>query len=511
MDILVETLQKNINDLANQILPFEPGTSQRMKKFASDLANGCENELAFIDFQALFDPASLQAAAAVYHERRPAYINWFEMTRNILVLLPITLTWIALSAATHNFNLYISTHPELTDYNFLQLWEQQFGGMSSGFMPTFSQVALIDFLLLVIVVILTLFVHYFQDIRSEKAVTRSYRLRIEMDQLFWEIDKYFAKVRFQQSDTGIGERVNTSLGHFQDSTEEVLNLIAFELKSMESYNKQRILEINGLKSFSSALQSSAYNINGAVAKVGSAYDHLQKVMEEMLTRVDSVIDQQSCWAGVFEETGENSKQSVDTLDRIAQSLAATTSGLTMIVSDATSDNQAMNLAIAEMGKMIKILIDGETGLGNTLDQVKTEMSGVTLKMDDLVTRLDRGVETNQRAVESLQKASAEFARVSNAMNQIIEPLSKIVLAQEATASRSQESISAIERIVRHLEINGKVLADTSLQLRDEIHQLQPQLRDIRGRMSNFLLSGVLIVILLGNFGVFDFVIKLLTK
>lgn len=73
--------------------------------------------------------------------------------RNLLVFLPVTITWIAISEASSGFSELIADN-EGSVVNFLQFWQDGYGYLNPIW--RLSSVALIDFLILAFIMILTI-------------------------------------------------------------------------------------------------------------------------------------------------------------------------------------------------------------------------------------------------------------------------------------------------------------------------------------------------------------------
>lgn len=73
--------------------------------------------------------------------------------RNIFSLLPLIITWLGLFDAVGSYQKYLQSKPLGSSQSFLTLWQEGFGGISHF---TFSQIALIDVVILVLYLILTL-------------------------------------------------------------------------------------------------------------------------------------------------------------------------------------------------------------------------------------------------------------------------------------------------------------------------------------------------------------------
>jgi hypothetical protein len=75
------------------------------------------------------------------------------LIRNVLVFFPVALTWIAVSKATTAFSIYTGRNA-VSVVNFLDFWQNGYGVLAKEW--TIGRVAFIDFLLILLVIILTL-------------------------------------------------------------------------------------------------------------------------------------------------------------------------------------------------------------------------------------------------------------------------------------------------------------------------------------------------------------------
>ncbi len=96
-----------------------------------------------VDLRRVFNTERLAYALALEREGGYAHstIAGADRLRNILVLVPILLTWFALAEASKAYNRYLAISPDEVRQPFLLLWERGFGGQASAFAPSFSTVA----------------------------------------------------------------------------------------------------------------------------------------------------------------------------------------------------------------------------------------------------------------------------------------------------------------------------------------------------------------------------------
>ena len=90
-------------------------------------------------------------------KRREDLNRMLSVARNMLVFLPVAITWFAVSKATSAFSLYTSKN-SISVVNFLEFWQNGYGVLAKEW--TIGRVALFDFLLIVLVILLTLVTSY---------------------------------------------------------------------------------------------------------------------------------------------------------------------------------------------------------------------------------------------------------------------------------------------------------------------------------------------------------------
>jgi len=110
-------------------------------------------------------------------------VRILTIIRNVLVFAPVALTWAAVSAATTGFAAYTKENGASV-VNFLDFWQNGYGYLSDKW--KIGEVARLDFILVMIVIVLTLFVsivgHRAQQMRNdEEAVIDQERASIALE------------------------------------------------------------------------------------------------------------------------------------------------------------------------------------------------------------------------------------------------------------------------------------------------------------------------------------------
>jgi hypothetical protein len=115
--------------------------------------------------------------------RQSDLVRILTIIRNVLVFAPVALTWAAVSAATTGFAAYTKENGASV-VNFLDFWQNGYGYLSDKW--KIGEVARLDFILVMTVIVLTLFVsfvgHRAQQMRSnEEALIDQERSTIALE------------------------------------------------------------------------------------------------------------------------------------------------------------------------------------------------------------------------------------------------------------------------------------------------------------------------------------------
>jgi hypothetical protein len=109
------------------------------------------------------------------------------LIRNILVFAPVALTWAAVGQATSAFSRYVDENGADV-VNFLDFWENGYGYLGTEWQ--ISKVAFLDFLIIVVVIILTLIASVFGKKASELQAEYDQQIERERIGLAVEINSF---------------------------------------------------------------------------------------------------------------------------------------------------------------------------------------------------------------------------------------------------------------------------------------------------------------------------------
>jgi len=117
------------------------------------------------------------------HQSRSRLVRIITVIRNVLVFAPVALTWAAVGQATTGFSRYIDENGADV-VNFLDFWQNGYGILDDKW--KIGEVARLDFLMIMVVIVLTLYVsqagHTAEKLRdSEEATMDRERIALALE------------------------------------------------------------------------------------------------------------------------------------------------------------------------------------------------------------------------------------------------------------------------------------------------------------------------------------------
>jgi hypothetical protein len=159
-----------------------------------------------LDFWATLDPGTrLPRPLSKVGEQLITWARYMAIFRNILVFVPVAVTWKAIAEATSAFSEFINSNTA-TPVNFLEFWQNGYGLLDPIY--RIGTVAEIDFWIIIFVIATTMVSTTLLNIGRSKDAKEQVNLDSERELISFEIHKYLS----------VPEKVNKAF------TEQTLNL-----------------------------------------------------------------------------------------------------------------------------------------------------------------------------------------------------------------------------------------------------------------------------------------------
>jgi hypothetical protein len=168
-------------------------------------------------------------------DKRVRLANLISIVRNILVFVPVALTWIAVSKATTAFEQYTTANPTAV-VNFLEFWQNGYGILAKEW--TIGHIAFLDFAIIAIVIGLSLTVSFME--LQHKKVMRTVVSKLDNERLSLGL-KIFKFLHTQKSATPevVNANVAASIRNLVTTSKEMAKTSKELAKDVKKFGKEK--------------------------------------------------------------------------------------------------------------------------------------------------------------------------------------------------------------------------------------------------------------------------------
>jgi hypothetical protein len=432
-----DELAGHLDDMARTIEPVDARAADRMRVLARAVATDeGRQRWAEVDLRRAFNTERLAYAYALKHEGGYAHstIAGADRVRNVLVLMPILLTWFALAEASKAYSAFIAANPDEVRKPFLLLWEQGFGGYASRLAPSFSTVALIDAVLIAIIIILTLYSHGRREAREEKVDQTAERFQADLDNVLAEASVVLAVDRASRPAL-LARGVERLVDRFEQNSQELLTRLRVEHDRLEQLAGRREREFADFGVFASGMRAGAEETHRLLVELRQVSAGLQTALEDLTSEVSSSVDQ-----------GRTLLKAVQGLEQLT---------VANLQSDQTLTRQIATAAEALVEAADKGMAGADAAA--QASRVATEaVRGISVIAQDLAgshTRMERAVseeaEANSKLADALRGNAGGMAASARALGEIEGGLNglrdELVRLSAGTGSQAQTLNNLLEQ------------------------------------------------------------------
>ena len=471
-------LAEHLEEMAQTLSDVDGRAAERMRGLARAVATDeGRQRWAEVDLRRAFNTERLAYAYALQHEGGYAHstIAGADRLRNVLVLMPILLTWFALAEASKAYDAFIALNPDEVRQPFLLLWERGFGGQASRFAPSFSTVALIDAVLIAVIIGLTLYSHGRREAREEKVDQTAERFQADLDNVLAEASVTLAVDRGSRPAL-LARGVERLVDRFEQSSQELLTRLRVEHDRLEQLASRREREFADFGVFASGMRAGAEETHKLLIELRQVSSGLQTALEDLTSEVSSSVDQGRTLlkavqgleqitlsnlqsdqaltrqiAGAAEALAEAADKGIAGADAAAQAARVATEavrGIGAIAHDLAASQTRVERAVAEEAEANSRLADalrgnagGMAASARTLGEIEDGLRGLR----DELGRLSVGAAGQAQTLNGLLE---QQAAVATGLAQVARDISTISMR---TAQRQEETSRDVGSLVERLD------------------------------------------------------------
>jgi hypothetical protein len=428
----VTTTQDDLKSLAGRINESDPLAAQRLTMLSEALANqsasgsstgpsttswASRNVHEIIDIDTITERVREQGSNLA--------INWLELIRNVLIILPLTLTWFGISQAVNDYRTLLESDPNLATQPFIFLWERQFGGRLPAFL-TLSSLALGDFLLLFLIFGLTFFVSWQQGIKESQREQDAVRLRSELAdalaraalclgerQLDQPTDFVSVVMRLDQVTQQTATRLN-------DVTVQVNTVVQQFLVELQEERKQRgsLSDfLQGLEAITNKMLTGASTIQNATTVLSTSLDTLTPPLKEISVQQKGLLQKAQDTFTQFEPVANDLRQLTteqqDFNQDLHHSLGQLLTQQKQFSQELTDAVETLNISQTQIVKLIEQVqraTDHQENVIQTLEKEHQAQISMVHYIRDVANEMKEALKAVQAVTPELHSATVDMSK-----------------------------------------------------------------------------------------------------
>ena len=475
-------LAAELEGMAAMVGEVDPRSAARMEDLARAVASDeGRQRWSDVDLRRAFHTERLAHTVAVRREGGYASsaIAQADRVRNVLVLMPIFLTWFALFDASRAYATFIQKNPDEVRKPFLLLWQLGFGGEASPFSPTFSTVAIIDAMLIGLIIALTFYAHGRREARDEKIDLTADNFQADLDNLLAEASVLLASDRGSRPER-LARSVERLAERFERNSQELLTRLRVEHERLEQVAGRREREFADFGVFASGMRAGAEETHRLLVDLRQVSTGLSQALEDLTSEVSITTDQQRTLLSAVQGLERLTTSGIQSDQAVTRQIgiAATT------LADAADKSLAGAEAAAQAARVATEAVRGIAEIAQGLASSQTRVESAVTSEAEANTRLAEALRGSATGVSASTRALQEIGSALTQLRDELGRLSKQSAEQAATLSGllGEQSVIAngLSQVARDLSSVSIVTAQRQQEVNKDVGSLVSRLDNLTG-------------------------------
>lgn len=290
---IVVDIQNRIADLATRLDATSPKAAVLLRDLGTAVAGSTsESDWAHADLYRVLNPERISMA---YENKQTAggWVRWFEFLRNVLVLLPLAVTWWGIALAARAYGELVADEPEQASQSFIYLWQEGFGERT---WLTLERLAAIDGSILFVVFLLTLILYWYSTTRQNRSRTEAMQVQYDLEEILADADLVLSVSRQPNEYLALQRLLKMS--------DQVLQSLRQESVRFDKFMYERRTELIRLTDFTSQLEETAKEMVTAVEKLQTVNEQTNSAIDSIALPMNSFNDHSGSFVPAVQETNE---------------------------------------------------------------------------------------------------------------------------------------------------------------------------------------------------------------
>jgi hypothetical protein len=409
----VTEVRTNLEAVANRVASTDEKAALRLRSLSRAVGGGSYADAwAASDVHQLIEPDQIIERLKNQHAKE-GVITWLEWIRNSLIFAPLVVTWFGISQAADKYTSLIKAHPDQITQPFLYLWQTGFGNRLAWW-QTLSFLALVDFVLLTLVLVLTIAVNSLSNIGRLKREQEAEKLRGTLVHAIAGATLCLTTRNWQQP-TNFVDRFDKAIAHFEsaigglltrmtalaDRQEKELQVfIAFKteldtiMKGVSSAQVDLKSSIQTLGTNVNSLLTPMQGIDGAMGNLSQRSQEVIRLLNGQITALQNLITKQEQWMLALGQALTKLEQianiGVNLANKEAEISKQQASFLSTITTQQTTFLDVISKqrdAQIQLANDVNFVVNSVKDIVREIDLSSKNMHGLNVQLEGLVRRV----------------------------------------------------------------------------------------------------------------------------
>lgn len=387
--------QTKLSELADKIERSDLGAAARLRDLGDALVGGSTADAwASSDLLSLINPSVLAQASVIRRSGGTTTgLGILELLRNVLVLLPLVVTWVGISQAVEAYTKLLSADASQATRSFLYLWQNGFNGhLGSGM--TLGRLALIDGVLLGLVALLTLLVYAVNLVVSNEQERQSQRIRGELEQALAEASLQLAPRRQNQAILG--------MSNLQAQAQQMLQ----QISTLSQFNAGLLQTAKTMQDAATVFQNTQATLDSDIKGLSTSVTRLTSLQEPLVRSTEAMS------LGLNKIAGDQNRL-VNNLDTLSKTQERTAQSLDIVEARSRGMMTQAETTFKELKHAVEQLYNGQSQMLAAIAQERQAQATLGENISKASLGLRNALDGVQSSSNSIHSIAVDLAKISN--------------------------------------------------------------------------------------------------
>ena len=392
-----EAASVRVRGIAEEIRPWDPHAAERLDSLAGGLESEERDPWVGLDLAREVDVDAI-VDRAINRDSRPHRTSVLERIRNVLVLVPIFVTWAGLSWAATSYSMAIAASPALAGQPFLLLWEQGFDGLGlwgPGFRAPLSVVAAVDAAVVLLIAVLTWVVHSQTLVAAAEHHAKTQSLEDRLRDAMWFAGLELRRRgslsgaidQFGRTASGLTDQLRAEREHLK----ELVNTRERAMGSIRDFAREFGTAAAALSTSTHDMAAKVTGATRASAELADSVGSLQQTQVDLVARLGELTDALAESSASARQVAGATEAAAGTLSEAAETITPATARMAdgtgtlrqeiaALRQDLESGAATRRVADEELTKRLQSAADS---LVRSVDEVGTSLKQLSFELEAL--------------------------------------------------------------------------------------------------------------------------------